>query len=171
MDLITDLPLVNGLDSILVVVDQGLSKGVILLPCSKTLTADGAGQLLLDNLYKRFGLPDSIISDRGPQFAAKSFQELLKLLNVNSRLSTAYHPQTVDLTRPINNKKSFIHIIDDKNNLLIDQLENEIKDMEREYHFMENLIKTKKLTPIIIIEPPSPTLTIDKILLSLLTDN
>ena len=52
MDLITDLPLVNGLDSILVVVDQGLSKGVILMPCSKTLTADGAGQLLLDNLYK-----------------------------------------------------------------------------------------------------------------------
>ena len=94
MDLIMDLPLVNGLDSILVVVDQGLSKGVILMPCSKTLTADGTGQLLLDNLYTRFGLLDSIISDRGPQFAAKSFQELLKLLNVNSRLSTAYHPQT-----------------------------------------------------------------------------
>ena len=93
---------VNGLDSILVVVDQGLSKGVILMPCSKTLTADGAGQLLLDNLYKRFGLPDSIISDRGPQFAAKSFQELLKLLNVNSRLSTAYHPQTDGATERVN---------------------------------------------------------------------
>ena len=52
MDLITDLPLVNRLDSILVMVDQGLLKGVILMPCSKTLTADGAGQLLLDNLYK-----------------------------------------------------------------------------------------------------------------------
>ena len=52
MDLITDLPLVNGFDSILVVVDQGLSKGVILTPCSKTLTADEAAQLLLDNLYK-----------------------------------------------------------------------------------------------------------------------
>ena len=66
MDLITDLPPVNRLDSILVVVDQGLSKGVILTLCSKTLTADGAVQLLLDNLYKKIGLPDEILSDRGP---------------------------------------------------------------------------------------------------------
>ena len=40
MDLITDLPLVDGHDSILVMVDQGLSKGVILIPCSKTLTSE-----------------------------------------------------------------------------------------------------------------------------------
>ena len=31
-DLITDLPVLNGFDSLLVVVDQGLSKGVILCP-------------------------------------------------------------------------------------------------------------------------------------------
>ena len=66
MDLITDLPLTTGFDSILVVVDHGLSKGVILIPCTKTLTAEGAAQLLLDNLYKQFGLPDKMISDRGP---------------------------------------------------------------------------------------------------------
>ena len=83
----------------------------------------------------------------------------------------------MDLTRTLYNKKSFVHITNDKN-LLIDQLENEIADMECEYHFMENPIKTKKPTPvktqnlpIIVIEPPSPTLTIDKILLSLFTDD
>ena len=48
IDLITDLPTVDGFDSILVMVDQGLLKRVILSPCTKTLTA----QLLLDNLYK-----------------------------------------------------------------------------------------------------------------------
>ena len=37
MDLITDLPLADRHDSILVVVDQGLLKGVILIPCSKHL--------------------------------------------------------------------------------------------------------------------------------------
>ena len=94
MDLITDLPPADGHDSILVVVDQGLSKGVILLPCNKTLTSEGTAQLLLENLYKRFGLPDKIISDRGPQFASKAFIELLKLLGIKSALSTAYHPQT-----------------------------------------------------------------------------
>ena len=63
MDFITDLPPVNGFDSILVVVDQGLTKGVILTPCKKTITAEETGRLLLENLYKRFRLPDKIISD------------------------------------------------------------------------------------------------------------
>ena len=80
MDLITDLPSADGHDSILVVVDQGLSKGVILIPCNKTITSEDTANLLLENLYKRFGLPDKIISDRGPQFASKAFIELLKLL-------------------------------------------------------------------------------------------
>ena len=102
MDLITDLPPVDGHDSILVVVDQGLSKGVILIPCSKTLTSEGTAQLLLENLYKWFGLPDKIISDRGPQFASKAFIELLKLLGIKSALSTAYHPQTDGTTEQTN---------------------------------------------------------------------
>ena len=111
MDLITDLQPVNGYDSILVVVDQGLSKGVILSPCAKTITWEGIAELLQDNLFKRFGLLDRIISDRDPQFAAKAFQELLKLLNVTSSLSTAYHPQTVGATKQINQEiKAYLSI-------------------------------------------------------------
>ena len=102
MDLITDLPSADGFDSILVVVDQGLSKGVILSPCNKTLTSEDTAKLLLENLYKRFGLPDKIISDRGPQFASKAFIELLKLLGIKSALSTAYHPQTDGTTERVN---------------------------------------------------------------------
>jgi transposase InsO family protein len=102
MDLITDLPQAEGYNLILVVVDQGLSKGVILVPCNKTLTSEETAKLLLENLYKRFGLPDKIISDRGPQFASKAFLELLKLLGVKSALSTAYHPQTDGTTERVN---------------------------------------------------------------------
>ena len=102
MDLITDLPVADGFDSILVVVDQGLSKGAIFIPCNKTLTSEGTAKLLLEHLYKRFGLPDKIISDRGPQFASKAFLELLKLLGVKSALSTAYHPQTDGTTERVN---------------------------------------------------------------------
>ena len=94
MDFITDLSPVNGHDSILMVVDQGLAKGIILTPCSKAITTEQTAQLLLENLYKQFGLPDKIISDWGPQFASKAFVELLELLGVKSSLSTAYHPQT-----------------------------------------------------------------------------
>ena len=102
MDLITDLPLSDGFNSILVVVDHGLMKGVILLPCNKTITAEQVANLLLENLYKRFGLPDEIILDQGLQFAAHAFCELLKLLNVTSKLSTAYHPQTDRATERVN---------------------------------------------------------------------
>jgi RNase H-like domain found in reverse transcriptase/Reverse transcriptase (RNA-dependent DNA polymerase)/Integrase zinc binding domain/Integrase core domain len=93
MDLITDLPPAEGSDSILVVVDQGLSKGVILCPTTKTVTMNGIGDLLHENLYKWFGLPDKMLSDRGPQFAAKAFRAMLSRLGVNLVLSMAYHPQ------------------------------------------------------------------------------
>jgi hypothetical protein len=102
MDLITDLLPVKGYDSILVVVDRGLSKGVILCPCVKTITWAETATLLRDNLFKRFGLPDEIISDRDPRFAAHAFQELLKLLNIKSNLTTAYHPQSDGATERVN---------------------------------------------------------------------
>ena len=102
MDLITDLPPIKGYDSILVMVDQGLSKGVILCPCAKIITWEGISELLQDNLFKRFGLPDRNISDRDPRFAARAFPELFKLLNITSSLSTAYHPQTDRATKRVN---------------------------------------------------------------------
>ena len=51
MDLITDLPLADSFDSLLVVVDQGLLKGVIFIACNKTLTSEETGRLLLEH-YK-----------------------------------------------------------------------------------------------------------------------
>ena len=94
MDMIMDLPTVDRWDSLLVMVNQGLMKGVILLPCTKTITAEQVATLLLDNLYKQFGIPDKIISNQGPQFTSQLFKELLKLLGIKSALSMAYHPQT-----------------------------------------------------------------------------
>ena len=102
MDLITDLPPVEGYNSILVVVDRGLSKEVILCPCAKTLTWEGAAILLQDNLLKIFGLPDKMISNKDPRFAAHAFQELLKLLNIRSNLTTTYHPQSNGATEQVN---------------------------------------------------------------------
>ena len=52
MDMITNLPTSGGYNSILAVMDHGLTKGVILVPCNKTLMADQYTQLLLDNIYK-----------------------------------------------------------------------------------------------------------------------
>ena len=92
----TDLPLSDdGYDSIMVVVDHGLSKGMIVAPTNKLgLSTDKTVQLFIDHVYSRFGLPDNIISDRGPQFASDLFQELCKSLGMRSSLTTAFHPQS-----------------------------------------------------------------------------
>jgi transposase InsO family protein len=45
-----------------------------------------------------------MLSDRGPQFAAKAFRELLKLLGIKSNLTMAYHPQTDGATKQVNQK-------------------------------------------------------------------
>ena len=63
VDLITDLPEVRDKDSILVVVDHGLMKGVIIIPCSKTVDAMGIAKLFFSHVFKRFDLHNSLISD------------------------------------------------------------------------------------------------------------
>ena len=94
VDLITDLPPSDGHNSVMVIVDHRLTKGIILTPCSKTINAVEITQVFLNNVFKRFGLHDTLISDRGPQFASAFARELARLLKYDVRLSTAYHPQT-----------------------------------------------------------------------------
>jgi len=57
-------------------------------------TAEGLARLFRDNVWKLHGLPESVISDRGPQFAAGMTRELNKMLGIETKLSTAYHPET-----------------------------------------------------------------------------
>ena len=102
MDFITDLPESNGFDSLFVVVDHDLTKGIIIVPCHNTIDALGTMRLYHDHVYRRFGLPTRIISDRGPQFASKVFQELCKRTGIKSSMSTAYHPQTDGETERVN---------------------------------------------------------------------
>ena len=103
IDFITDLPpATNGSDSILVMVNHSLSKGVILIPCKKKISALGTTDLLMTNLFKRFGLPDKLISDRDPRFTSQVLQELMKALRIKSSMSTAFHPQSDGTTECFN---------------------------------------------------------------------
>jgi len=100
-DFITKLPLAQGYDSILVVVDRLTKMVHFILTTEKTL-AEGLARLFRDNMWKLHGLPESIISDRGPQFAAGLMQELNEMLEIKSKLSMAFHPQTNGQTERIN---------------------------------------------------------------------
>lgn len=102
MDFITELPESKGYNALFVVVDRDLSKGIILMPCHKTTDAIKTAELLHNHVYRRFGLPRKIISDRGTQFASKVFQTLCERLGIKSAMSTAYHPQTDGQTERTN---------------------------------------------------------------------
>ena len=57
-------------------------------------TAEGLAKLFRDNVWKLHGLLESVISDRGPQFAVGLTKELNKMLGIETKLSMAYHPET-----------------------------------------------------------------------------
>jgi len=59
-------------------------------------------RLYRDHVWKLHGLPNTVISDRGPQFASGFMKELNKILGIDTKLSTAYHPQTDGQTERMN---------------------------------------------------------------------
>ena len=64
--------------------------------------AEGLARLFRDNIWKLHGLPESVVLDRGPQFAAELMKELNRMLGIETRLSTAFHPQTDGQTERMN---------------------------------------------------------------------
>jgi len=69
MDFITKLPLPQGYDAILVVVDRFTKMAHFVFITERT-SIEGLARLFRDNIWKLHRLSDSIISDRGPQFVA-----------------------------------------------------------------------------------------------------
>ena len=67
-----------------------------------TIDAQGLATLFIDNIFRLHGLPNSIVSDRGPQFAADFWRYLFAGLGIATQLSTAFHPQIDGQTERIN---------------------------------------------------------------------
>ena len=55
-------------------------------------SAEGLVRLFRDNMWKLHRLPESVVSDRGLQFAAKLIKELNRMLGIETRLLIAFHP-------------------------------------------------------------------------------
>ena len=85
----------------MVCVDR-LSKMFQLIPCHKTISSEAAAKKYHDFVWKDFGLPCHIISDRGPQFVSSITHALNSLLGITENFSTAHHPQTDGQTERLN---------------------------------------------------------------------
>ena len=107
MDFVTSfkLPKSQGYDTIWVVVDR-LTKAGHFVPCCSSVNATGLADLFVQHIFRLHGLPNSIVSVWGPQFAA-AFLKRLRLCNrlgIDRRLTTGttFHPESDGQTECMN---------------------------------------------------------------------
>ena len=92
MDFMTDLPDSQGNRYLWVIKDR-LSKWVVL-EAMPSMKAEECAEKFLDCWVRHHGLPKAITSDRGTNWTSTFWKELCRLIGVQQRLSSAYHPQT-----------------------------------------------------------------------------
>jgi len=86
---------------ILVIVDW-FSKMSCYIPLNMNITAQGVAKISWDQVFKDMGIPQKVISNRGPWFVLRFMKELCSWLGIERNPSTTYHPQTDGQTEQVN---------------------------------------------------------------------
>jgi len=60
---------------------------------TERMSAEGLVRLFIDNVWKLYRLLEIVVSNRGLQFAVELTKELNRMLGIEMRLSTVFHPQ------------------------------------------------------------------------------
>jgi len=88
-----------------------LSKRAHFIATTSDITSLGVARLFRDNIWKLHGLPEEVISHRGPQFVSNFMCGLSEILGIKVVASTAYHPQTDGQTECVNQEvEQFLHL-------------------------------------------------------------
>ena len=82
----------NNFDYLLVMIDQ-LTSQVHLVPTRTTITARGIAWLILKEVMRLHGIPESIVSDQDTKFTSIFWKELHRLMGSKLLMSTMIHPQ------------------------------------------------------------------------------
>jgi len=96
MDFITNLPEVEGCNSILTIVDR-FTKLVKLHPLhfgTEDSEAKVCADIFFDRVVREYGLPNSIVADRDPRWTSLFWRSLCSRMDSKLHLSSAHHPQT-----------------------------------------------------------------------------
>lgn len=101
IDFVGPLKEINGINCIAVVVCR-LCKERHYIPCHTKMKATDFVTLFIREIWRLHGLPDSIVSDRGPIFVSELWRAVCHRLGVRLSLSTAYHPETDGQTENAN---------------------------------------------------------------------
>jgi len=101
MNFIDGLPKSEGKEVIFVVVDR-FNKYAHLMALAHPYSAITVAKVFMENVYKLYGMPTTIVSDRDNIFLSQFWKELFKQQGVNLQYSTAYHPQSDGQTEVVN---------------------------------------------------------------------
>ncbi|XP_077429679.1 uncharacterized protein LOC144056607 [Vanacampus margaritifer] len=92
LDFVTGLPLSKGKTTVLTVVDR-FSKMVRFLALSKLPSAKETAEVMIKHVFRVYGFPRDIVSDRGPQFVSRFWKEFCRLIGAKASLTSGYHPE------------------------------------------------------------------------------
>lgn len=101
MDIVTGFPMSNGFNAIWVAVDR-LTKHAQFVPITTGLSVADFAKLFVDKVICRYGVPESIISDRDPRWTHDFWREVAKHLRTDMWLSSSHHPQHDGQTEVVN---------------------------------------------------------------------
>ena len=92
MDFIEKLPMSNGSDMILVIVDC-LTKQSIFILTVNTITSPMLAKLFILHVFSKHGIPSHVTSDQGSEFVSAFFHSLRKVLDMKLHFTSSYHPE------------------------------------------------------------------------------
>jgi transposase InsO family protein len=101
LDFVEGLPLSEGRNCILVVVDL-FTKHEHFLSFCHPFRAATVAKVFISQVYHLHGIPSALVSDRDKIFTSALWRELFKLAKVELHMSTAYHPQSDGQTERVN---------------------------------------------------------------------